>query len=715
MLPTAVETVRPRPSTVAFGPFTFDRGNGLLRHGTQEIPLPPRVLGVLHLLVARAGELVPRQEIIDSVWKEAFVTDTSLAEAVSVLRQALGDDPQAPNYVQTVHRRGYRFVAPVTLLTPARPVNEPGQSASPEVDRVSPSIGGQLVPWGVALLCGILAVTTVWQYTHRRTLLSPLVRLRIEPAAGTFFDSRAPALALSPDGLVVAWSGCDGACRLYVRGMDQLDPQVVPGTDGASAPFFSPDGRWIGFFGNGRLWKVALAGGMPIALAEAAQPFGAVWTADSAIIFAASEHGGLLRVSDRGGDAEPLTIPAADAGEVRHAWPALAPDGRALLFTISTSPLEGATGRIAMIPDGQHARWQTVIESGDIARAASQDYLLFSRAHEIHAVAFDRARLTLSGPDEVVVSSIASTQFAVAQSGAIVYATAPDAPRPALEWTPLADGSTLSADLAALEAPTLSPDGSRIAGVGGSDIWAGDIARGTIARLTHGAMNATPVWSADGSAVYFASASGGPFETWTCDSSGASPPRRVLSAAVRHRHTFPSSISADGQLLAYTESGGPERGDVNVIALAGGTRIATLHTPFDETNGMLSPDGRLLAYQSDESGRWEIYLLRLADQRRLSISSSGGTTPMWKPDGRALLYRAGDALMTVPIEAAKGPIGPAVEIASLTGGRLAGIAPGGRMLIRRNGNDALHRAVLTLEWARELRKMLGPPASTLPR
>ena len=715
MLPTAVEIVRPRPSTVGFGPFTFDRANGLLRHGTQEIPLPPRVLAVLDLLIARAGELVPRQELIDSVWKEAFVTDTSLAEAVSVLRQALGDDPQTPSYVQTVHRRGYRFVAHVAPLTPAIPVSEPAQSASPAVDRVSPSIGGQLVPWGVALLSGILAVTTVWQYTHRRTAVSPVVRVRIEPAAGTFFDSRAPALALSPDGLVVAWSGCDGACRLYVRGVDQLDPQVVPGTDGASAPFFSPDGRWIGFFGNGKLWKVALAGGMPIALAEAAQPFGAVWTADSAIVFAASEHGGLLRVSDRGGDAEPLTIPSADAGEVRHAWPALAPGGRALLFTISTSPAEGATGRIAMIPDGQHEGWQTVIESGDVARAASQDYLLFSRANEIHAVAFDRARQTLSGPAEVVVSSIAPAQFAVSQSGAIVYAAAPDAPRPALEWMPRAEGSTLSADLAALGAPTLSPDGSRVAGVGGSDIWAGDIVRGTTTRLTHGGRNATPVWSADGAAVYFASASSGPFETWTRDSSGGSPPRRVLSAAVRHRHTFPSSMSADAQLLAYTESGGPARGDVIVIALATGIPIAAVRTPFDETNGMLSPDGRLLAYQSDESGRWEIYLLRIADQRRLSISSSGGTTPMWKPAGRGLLYRAGDALMTVPIEAATGPIGPAVELAALTGVRLAGIAPDGRMLVRRNGDVALHRAALTIEWARELRKMLGPPASTLPR
>src|SRR5258705_12659761 len=140
MLPSEVEIVRPRPSMIGFGPFTFDRANGLLRQGARELPLPPRVLGVLDLLVSRAGEIVPKQEIIDGVWKEAFVTDTSLAEAISVLRQALGDNPQAPNYVQTVHRRGYRFVAPVTLVGPATPAIESVPRAASNVERVSPSI-----------------------------------------------------------------------------------------------------------------------------------------------------------------------------------------------------------------------------------------------------------------------------------------------------------------------------------------------------------------------------------------------------------------------------------------------------------------------------------------------------------------------------------------------------------------------------------------------
>src|SRR5688572_24303026 len=191
MLPTA-------SIAISFGAFTFDRTSRLLRRGGQELPLPPRVLAVLELLLTRAGEIVPRQEIIDSVWKEAFVTDTSLAEAISVLRQSLGDDPQAPTYIQTVHRRGYRFVAPLVDANPpglrAAPPNEDGPAGA---EKTSPSIAKELAPWSVAILCAILAAAALWQHTRLRSPLPPVVRMRIAPAAGTAFDTRAPSLAVS--------------------------------------------------------------------------------------------------------------------------------------------------------------------------------------------------------------------------------------------------------------------------------------------------------------------------------------------------------------------------------------------------------------------------------------------------------------------------------------------------------------------------------------
>jgi serine/threonine-protein kinase len=712
MLPAEPALAARPPFSVSFGPFIFDRGNGLLREGAREIPLPPRVLGVLDLLVSRASTVVPKQELIDSVWKDAFVTDTSLAEAISVLRQALGDDPQAPQYIQTVHRRGYRFVAPVSELSAAPVSTEPAQSVAARVDRPAVSIARQLLPWTVAFLSLMLAVIAVWQYTHLGVPEAPIVRLRVEPNSGTAFDRRGPALALSPDGHLLAWAACDSVCRLYVRPLDQLDARAVSGTDDASTPFFSPDGRWIGFFAAGKLRKVAIAGGMPVVITDAAQPFGAVWLADGHIVFAASRYGGLLRVNDGGGKTEQLTLPSVDAGEVRHCWPALAPGGRALLFTIAASPDDEAPARIGLMPFGQRTTWQRIIENADLAQTVSPDYIAFSRGNEIHAAPFDRARQAVAGSDQALIGSVARAQFAVSRSGAIAYAMEGDGTRPSLAWIPA--GVPVPADLAALQDLSLTSDGSRVAGVTGSDIWVGDVTRRTTTRLTHGGTNVSPVWSGDGAAVYYAATNGAAFGVWSRDSSATSPAKQVISASDRHRHLFPSSISRDGELIAYTESGGLTRGDVKVVNVTSGTPVATIETPFDETNGVLSPDGRLLAYQSDESGRWDVYVLKLDDRQRVAISSSGGRQPLWSPDGSTLFYH-GESPMRVAIDVAGRPMAAPIAVQTPGGFEIAGVVAGNRVLARRSGEASSLRAVLTLEWNRDVQRILGPPTATLPR
>ena len=181
--PLAAE--RQRLPCVSFGPFAFDTHTRLLRRGGQEVALPPRVLGVLELLLQRAGDVVSRQELIDTVWKDAFVTDTSLAEAVSVLRQALADDPQSPTYIQTLHRRGYRFVAPVSTAERRQAGTAGARIDAPGVEPVvSPSIGGQLVPWSAAVICALIAAAAVWQLTRDGQAAStPAARFAVTPAA----------------------------------------------------------------------------------------------------------------------------------------------------------------------------------------------------------------------------------------------------------------------------------------------------------------------------------------------------------------------------------------------------------------------------------------------------------------------------------------------------------------------------------------------------
>jgi eukaryotic-like serine/threonine-protein kinase len=730
MLPTETDAVRRAPSAVSFGPYTFDRASRLLRSGTQELPLPPRVVGLLELLIARAGEIVPRQELLDSVWKDAFVTDTSLAEAVSFLRQALGDDPQAPTYIQTVHRRGYRFVAPVVEAAGPRQPEPPVLLRRAEPARVSPSIGRELVPWSIAFLCAILAAAALWQHAQFRLPLPPVVRMAIEPEPGTTFDRRAPALALSPDGTLAAWSACDTVCRLYVRPVDWLAGRPLEGTDDASAPFFSPDGRWIGFFGGGKLRKVALAGGLPIALTDAPQPFGAVWMDDQRIVSASSLRGGLLRVSERGGDAEPLTQPSVDAGEIGHVWPALAPGGRALLFIVATSPIEGAAGRVAIMDAGRpHPAWQAIIDAADLARAVSPDYIAFSRGGELHAAAFDRTRLTIAGPEQAVAAGMARAQFDASASGALIYA-ASGTSSAAMTWVPPGPEADLPPGLAALRGARLSPDGSLIAGVtqepGTADVWVGDVRRGAMTRLAHGGINVAPVWGGTPSApvLFYGSSKGGAFRVWTRDTGARAAETEVVVAdRSSRRHLFPSSFApadsamtrAPGGLLALTVSGDSTRGDVVVVPIAGGSAVLSVQTPADEINGMLSPDGRFLAYQSDESGRWEIYLVRIADRRRTNISTAGGTDPAWSADGRMLLFRAADSLVSVSVDATAERVGAPATITPLAGRSLVLGALDGRILLRRDAEQAPRQAVLTLEWIRELRGLLGPPNATLLR
>ena len=337
------------PGELIFGPFSFDPVNRLLCSNGIELPLPPRVLGVLDHLLQHPGRIVSRQDLIDTVWKDAFVTDTSLAEAVSFLRQTLGDDAQAPQYIQTVHRRGYRFVASIERGAGPQPQERSGDAAGgPAPEPVSPSLLWQLVPWSITALLAITTGTALWLLLSRHDPeVRNVTRFSVELPEGTHLDPYRPALALAPDGDDIAFVACgkDG-CRIFLRSLGSRRPRPLPGTAGGSLPFFSPDGRWVGFFAEGKLKKVAVEGGLPAVLSDASQPFGAAWGIDGRIVFAASFAGGLQAVSERGGQPAPLTVPDTKAGEFRHCWPERLNDGRSILFTIADAPF-GGTGRAA--------------------------------------------------------------------------------------------------------------------------------------------------------------------------------------------------------------------------------------------------------------------------------------------------------------------------------------------------------------------------------
>jgi DNA-binding winged helix-turn-helix (wHTH) protein len=722
---------------LTFGPFEFDPASRLLKRDGVELPLPPRVIGVLEVLLRRAGDVVPRQELMDIVWKDAFVTDTSLAEAVSVLRQALGDDAQAPSFIQTFHRRGYRFVAPVDPRIPT-----PGHSPEPEKvagtfpEKVpatfaeGPSIVGQLIPWSVAAVCVVLAGVAVREAIIRREPPAPPVtRYAVAPAAGTEFDGRAPALAISADASRLAWSGCDASgCRLYARPADRLDAIPLAGTEGAAAPFFSPDGAWIGFFAEGHLKKVTFTGGSPVTLADAADPLGAVWTGNHDIIYAGGAPG-LRVIRDGGGEPQLLTTPRAAAGEVRHLRPSLL-EKDVLLFTTTSSPDVEAHGRLTLLKlDGRPRPWMTLFANVHAAAAVSHDAIVFSVGQELQAVGVDVQRGQVSSPASTVMTGLATAggagQFAVSATGALVTVSATPSTASTLFWTvPSGANGTVSTrrqDVAIqvkdIDAVALSPDGTRAAAFNRTDgakrhLWIVDLERGAVSRLTHAGASAAPIWSADGTTVVFASSDGGPFAIYQRHVDSPQPARRIHGLS---EHALPCAVSPDGSSLAFTTTDPTTGADIWTIPLSGGPAQPLIRTPFDDVAASFSPDGTLIAYQSNDAGRWEVYVQRRADQRRVTVSSGGGTRPFWSTDGRALFFRTADRLMRAVVAPDGLSVGSPVEWSHIPGANPVGIDPAGRVLYQRSATFPANTAIVTLQWVREMRQLLGPPSPALPR
>jgi eukaryotic-like serine/threonine-protein kinase len=719
---------------ISFGPFAFDPQSRLLWRDGSEIALPPRVLGVLEVLLERAGEVVARQDLLDRVWKDAFVTDTSLAEAVSYLRSALDDDPQSPRYIQTVHRRGYRFLPTPTsspgLTPPGAIATERGQSSIGRKataaegfsgDRVAaeggfgvrplgPAGDWTLVPWSVALLCSGLAAAAVWYGVRAPAPAEPPVaRLDLTTARGTAFDRDAQPIAIAPDGRSIAWSACEtatGRCAIYVRALDALEPRAVAGTDGGHSPVFSPDGRWIAFFADGALKKIAAGGGAPTTLAPAPDPAGAAWAEDDRIAFAGSAAGGLSIVSGQGGAVQPIARVRSDRGELRYRNPAWLPDGT-LLFTIASEPGTDAPGELAAIaPPSSDIR----ILRGGVTRAApaGRGYLLLATDADLQAATFDERALALTGPTDSVPAPAGdgAPRFAAGSSAlAIVRAMG----RAAFAWSDGAD----AAPLARLTAITVSPDSRRAAGVivdnRRSDIWMADLASNVLTRITFTGTNVSPAWAADGRRLFFATREdAGAFHAVSRDVADRNAPAADVPSTTQ---AFPSSAASDGRVALTVYKDG--RTSVAIVAPGGSAARVLTDGPFDEANAAFSPDGRWLALDSAESGRTEVIVRSAAGGQRVPISTEGGSRPRWSEDGRSIYFDSGRRLMKASFRPEDGTVtAKPVAVLDRAGERALAVTPSGRVLVERQPPP--EAAVFVVQWLRELRERLPLPV-TVPR
>ncbi len=728
---TAPGAPPPPRGAVAFGPFRFDAGDGALYRDGAEVPLPPRALGVLALLLERAGRLVPKQLLLDTVWSDTFVSETSLTEAVSVLRQALGDNPQSPTYIQTVHRRGYRFIAgAVPAATGTLLPGEPsGAGWLPGV----PSGAGTWLRrrTGLALAIAAAAVAAAlggwWQPWRRPAPAAGTEaprRLLIGIPAGAALDAGvAPALALSPSGRQLIYVAREGGVqRLYLRALDRFEAAPVAGSEGAAAPFFSPGGEWVGFFAQGKLKKVALAeGGGPLVLCDSPYPYGASWSEDGSILFAPDFASGLRRAAATGGAPTVLTTPDRRAGEIGHRWPEALPGGRAALFTVWRRG--GWKDASIDLLDLRTGRRRELLRGGSCARWSPTGHLVFARAggsQGLAAVPFDLGRLALLGPPVAILDgprtdpAQGAGQFALSRDGTLVYV--PGGPqgtgRAVYRLAPGGDGRVLPLPPRPYRNLALSADGRRLAltvrELDRSELWVSDVDRGNLSRLTFDGDSIEPVWSPDGRWIAFAWArGGGRFELYRAAADGSRPPERLLAGG---NSRFPTSFSPDGRLLAFTETAPGTGADLWVLPLGEAPR-PFLRTAFDEERGRISPDGRWLAYQSNESGSVEVYVRPFPGPGgKWQISAGGGSLPAWSADGRRILYRRGTALMAVTLSDGGGEGGglsagpPQLEIDEPELDRFAVSAGGGVVVLRRAAAEP-ERLHVVLGFGRELARL----------
>ena len=516
-------------------------------------------------------------------------------------------------------------------------------------------------PWVIVALLGIAllaALPFVILYFRQAPSATPAAtRFVIHPPAKTYYGG---SFAVSPDGRrIVARVNSEGKVLLWVRALDSLTMQPLAGTEDSSFPFWSPDSRFIGFFSKGKLRKIEFTGGPAQMLCDAPDARGGTWNADGVIVFAPKGADVLYRVSAGGGTPAPLTTLDASRKEISHYHPRFLPDGRHFIY-LANSPQPESAGIYVGSLDKQEPK--RLVSSDASAEYALPGYLLFLRERTLMAQGFNADKLEVTGEAFSVAEQVDRlgggarfALFSVSQTGVLTYRTGlSDSAQ--LTWFDR-EGKPLGTvgPPGGYNSPWLSPDEKRVAfnrqepQGGGPDIWLIDIARGNLTRFTFDpAGDQSPIWSHDGSRIVFGSDREGVLNLYQKAASGAGNDEALLKSD--HPKTA-NDWSADGKFILYQTGG--QSTDIWVLPLSGDQKpFPFLQTEFNEGWSRFSADGRWIAYSSNESGSWQVYVQSFpASGGKWMISTDGGAQPQWRRDGKELFYISSDRkLMAVDVK-----------------------------------------------------------------
>jgi len=494
------------------------------------------------------------------------------------------------------------------------------------------------------------------------------------PEGLTLLTTEQVQVAMSRDGKlqVAVVVDADSISHLILRSDDAFEPRVLVDTERARSPILSPDGAWIAFFRDAALFKIPVAGGPPVRLgAFPGTHRGAVWSPDGLIYLAPDATSPIVRISQNGGAIEPVTKLDDSRPERTHRWPDVLPDGSAILYTsddvASTEYYDDARIEAFRPATGEH---KVLIEGASMARFAPGGRLVFARGGSLYDVAFDAKSLTTKGAPRVVAQAIATdvgtgaVMFALAGDGSAIWAPGSAVTSFRQTWVDR-QGTETSSPIppAPYNELALSPDGTRVALTGGqggvSDLWVYDFGRGTMTRLSNGEFTARPVWSPDGARIVYGMRVQGPkskLNVWQIVLRPADGSRDAVVLLERERNLLPSGFTPDGRLLLFD---GPrekqEPSSIWAMQADGKGEPRIVLSGAAATNcGVVSPDGRWLAYTSNEAGQIGVFVRPFPNgEGRWQIATSG-IEPRWSPDGRELFFRDNGELRVVPIDTRHG-------------------------------------------------------------
>jgi Tol biopolymer transport system component len=571
----------------------------------------------------------------------------------------------------------------------------------------------------VAVLVSLTAAVVVGRrYQAAATLREqPLVTFTIPPPAGTTLaDVPSTMLAISPNGERIVFAAeSNGQRSLWMRRLEAANADPVPGTQNASEPFWSPDGQHIGFFADSKLKQVSVDGATLLTLCDAPLVArGAAWSGDGIILFS-DAHGGLSRVAATGGIPTPVTMPDQKAKDEDDSWPQFLPDGRRFLYLRKKgmSTEIGATAYLGTL-DGKAGR--QLLQGVFNALFIPPNLVLFADANAVKVQRVDVDRGRMMGDIEEVSAEVdrhlGRAALTVSQSGTLAYAAAGSHDR-RLVWVDRngrETGVVASAD--AWRDVALSPDGAHVAVQrivsGANDIWKIDLARGVPSRFTFSPdVDDDPVWSPDGTMIAFSSIVDGVPGIYQKAVGGAGDDELLFT---NHASAHPTAWSPDGRFLLFEQTDPRTASDIWVLPAQGDrTPHPYLATTFSETEGQFSPDGKWVAYTSDESGRDEVYVQSFPDSHeKLQISTRGGVSPRWAPAGDELYFLSIDRrLMAAKVNLASplqvGTPTPLFDTSvGLGTNRYVPTRDGHRFLLNIGTRESAAPLVVVLNWLRHL-------------